>query len=106
FNVGNPANDVSIRDLAEKLAAVFALRVPGAEPARFRDVPGTELYGAGYDDSEDRVPDIARARAALDWEPQTTLDEMLPGIVDDYVLRYGTLLARAMSRSTRRSGTE
>jgi UDP-apiose/xylose synthase len=106
FNVGNPVNDVSVRELAEKLAAVFALRVPGAEPARFRDVPGAELYGAGYDDSEERVPDIGRARAALEWEPQTTLDEMLPGIVDDYVLRYGTLLARAMSRSTRRSGTE
>jgi UDP-apiose/xylose synthase len=105
FNVGNPANDVSIRELAEKLAAVFALRVPGAEPARFRDVSGAELYGPGYDDSEERVPDIERARASLDWQPRTTLDEMLPGIVDDYVLRYGKLLARAPSRPTRRSGS-
>jgi UDP-apiose/xylose synthase len=59
---------------------------------RLRDVTAEELYGAGYDDSLERLPDIAKARRLLDWQPRTTLREMLPPIVDDYVLRYGSSL--------------
>ncbi len=89
INVGNPANDVSIRDLGAQLARAFALRVPGGAPARFRDVSASELYGEGYDDTPERIPDIRKARRLLDWLPQATMAEMLPGIVDDYVVRYG-----------------
>lgn len=88
LNLGNPHNDVSIREFAEVLARVFAERLRGATPARFRDISAEEFYGPGYDDSERRVPDIAKARRLLDWEPADTLDDMLPGIVDDYVNRY------------------
>lgn len=93
LNLGNPENDISIRELGELLAERFAIRVPDAVPARFRDVAAEELYGPGYDDSEERIPDIGKARALLDWEPQETLGDMLPAIVDDYVVRYGSLLA-------------
>jgi UDP-apiose/xylose synthase len=93
LNLGNPANDVSIRELGERLAGEFAARVPEAAAARFRDVPADELYGPGYDDSEERVPDIGKARALLGWEPRESLADMLPAIVDDYVVRYGSLLA-------------
>jgi UDP-apiose/xylose synthase len=93
LNIGNPANDVSIRALAERLAAVYGARVPDAPPARLVEVPAEAFYGEGYDDAAERIPDIARARRLLDWEPRATLDEMLPGIVDDYVARYGRRLA-------------
>jgi UDP-apiose/xylose synthase len=91
-NLGNPHNDVSIREFAEALASVFAERVQRAIPARFRDVTAEEFYGPGYDDTAQRVPDIGKARRLLGWEPRETLGDMLPGIVDDYVNRYGTLL--------------
>ncbi|HEV3032934.1 MAG TPA: NAD-dependent epimerase/dehydratase family protein, partial [Polyangia bacterium] len=93
LNLGNPANEVSVRTLAEVLARAYAARVPGAARARLRDVTAEELYGAGYDDSEQRVPDIGKARRLLSWQPETTLEQMLPGIVDDYVARYGPALA-------------
>jgi UDP-apiose/xylose synthase len=92
LNLGNPANDVSIRELGEMLAGEFAARVPDAPVGRFRDVTAEELYGAGYDDSEERIPDIGKARALLEWEPEETLGDMLPSIVDDYVVRYASLL--------------
>jgi UDP-apiose/xylose synthase len=95
LNLGNPANDVTIRELGERLAAAFAARVPSAPPARFRDVSAEELYGPGYDDSEERVPDIGKAKALLGWEPTATLADMLPPIVDDYVTRYATVLTDA-----------
>jgi UDP-apiose/xylose synthase len=91
-NLGNPRNDVSIREFAETLASVFATRVGGAKPARFRSVTAEEFYGAGYDDTEERIPDIGKARRLLGWEPRETLRDMLPAIVDDYVTRYGSLL--------------
>jgi UDP-apiose/xylose synthase len=95
LNVGNPANDVSIRQLGEALARAFAARVPGAPPPRFRDVTAAELYGAGYDDSQQRIPDIAKARRLLGWQPHTPLADMLPPIIDDYVARYQARLAPA-----------
>jgi UDP-apiose/xylose synthase len=88
-NLGNPENDVTIRQFAEMLARVFEGRVAGASPARFRDVSAEEFYGPGYDDTEQRLPDIGKARRLLGWEPRETLRDMLPGIVDDYVRRYG-----------------
>lgn len=88
FNLGNPKNDVSICELARLLAAAFAARVPSAVPARFRQISAEAFYGPGYDDSEERIPDISKARRLLEWQPQDSLAEMLPAIVDSYVTRY------------------
>jgi UDP-apiose/xylose synthase len=93
LNLGNPANDISIAELARLLCDVFATRVPGAAPARIRNVTAAEFYGEGYDDSESRVPDIEKAKRLLDWQPRSSLAQMLPEIVDSYVQRYGLLRA-------------
>jgi UDP-apiose/xylose synthase len=96
FNLGNPRNNLSIRELGQAMADVFAKRVPDAPPARFRNVPAAEFYGSGYDDSEERIPDISKAGELLDWAPRESLADMLPSIVDDYVVRYGSLLPEPM----------
>ncbi|HVW27593.1 MAG TPA: NAD-dependent epimerase/dehydratase family protein [Polyangiaceae bacterium] len=99
FNVGNPANDVGIRELAERLAAEFCARVPGAPAPRLRDIPAKDFYGEGYDDSEQRVPDIGKAKRLLGWAPKDALADMLPGIMEDYLRRYSSvLLLRRASR--------
>jgi UDP-apiose/xylose synthase len=95
LNLGNPANDVSIRELAVMLARVFAARVPEAPEPAFVDVSAEAFYGPGYDDSRERIPDVARACRLLGWTPRATLAEMLPAIVDDYVTRYGAAVAAA-----------
>jgi UDP-apiose/xylose synthase len=92
INVGNPENNVTIRELARALGRAFEERVPGACRTRVREVTSEELYGPGYDDSLERLPDITKARRLLDWQPRTTLREMLAPIVDDYVLRYRSIL--------------
>jgi UDP-apiose/xylose synthase len=97
LNLGHPANNVSIVDLGRMLGEVFAARVPRAGPARFRSVSAEEFYGAGYDDSPERIPDIDKARRLLGWQPRRSLAQMLPAIVDDYVARYGALVAQQPS---------
>ena len=92
FNLGNPTNDVSIAELASLCGRVYTAQVPGSSP-RTRVVTAEELYGVGYDDSEERVPDITKAEERLGFCPRTALLAMLPAIVADYVARYAPLIA-------------
>lgn len=103
LNLGNPANDVTIRELARMVVAAYRGRRPGGPPPRVRTVTADELYGAGYDDSVVRVPSITRAQRLLDWQPRATLEQMLPGIIDDYLARYEPALALT---HLRRQGAE
>lgn len=95
INLGNPRNELSVAELAQQLADAFARVVPGARPVRFETISAEQFYGPGYDDTEQRVPDISKARRLLDWEPSQTLEEMLPGIVQDYVSRYASRMTDA-----------
>jgi UDP-apiose/xylose synthase len=89
INIGNPENDVTIAELAERMAAVFRQRHAPDKAIVSAAVPAESFYGPGYDDAEYRVPDIDKATRLLGWRPVTSLDQMLPVIVDDYVSRYG-----------------
>jgi UDP-apiose/xylose synthase len=103
LNLGNPRNDVSVAELGRALAVVFGQLVPAAPPARFQHVSALDFYGPGYDDTEERIPDIAKARRLLGWEPQVSLEQMLPGIVRDYVERYSESIARQRAAATQAS---
>jgi UDP-apiose/xylose synthase len=98
LNLGNPENDVSIRELALALARAYVRQVPGAPEPSFLEVTAEAFYGPGYDDTHERIPDISRARRLLGWAPRATLAEMLPPIVDDYVARYAADVAAAAAR--------
>ncbi|NLI95112.1 MAG: bifunctional UDP-4-keto-pentose/UDP-xylose synthase, partial [Synergistaceae bacterium] len=80
FNIGNPKNNHSVRDLAETLKSVLAT-FPGyqekAMNARILDTPSETYYGEGYEDVEYRVPSIEKARRLLGWEPKIPLEETL-----------------------------
>ncbi|MBC8646469.1 MAG: bifunctional UDP-4-keto-pentose/UDP-xylose synthase [Thermoanaerobaculia bacterium] len=88
FNVGNPANDIAVRELAEKLIAEVA-RHPGFEERARRtpivSVSAEDYYGDGYQDILTRVPSIERARRLLGWEPRVDLDEALRRTVGFYL---------------------
>src|ERR1041385_7508684 len=64
MNLGNP-HEFTVRQLAEKVIALTGSRSAIVE----RPLP--------TDDPKVRQPDIARARAALQWEPHVELDEGL-----------------------------
>lgn len=88
FNLGNPDNDVSIAALAELMAQSYAARYPERPRAHFEAVSADAVYGAGYDDTAQRIPDVSKALRLLDWKPQKSLHELLPLIVADYCARY------------------
>ncbi len=80
FNLGNPGNDLSIRELAERMIAILREFPPlreKAEKARIEEISAEAYYGNEYEDMQHRVPDITRARERLKWEPKTGIDEAL-----------------------------
>jgi len=88
FNIGNPANDLSIRDLATRMIAAVGT-YPGFEEAgrkaRIVDVSSGEYYGDGYQDILTRVPSIRRARKELGWEPKVSLEDGIRRTLDFYL---------------------
>ena len=65
FNIGNPRGAVTIFDLAQRIK-----RLSGA--------PGEIVFQPlHYADVELRIPNVAKAREVLGWEPQVELDEGL-----------------------------
>lgn len=91
YNIGNPANEVSMRELAEGVRRAFA-RVSGDD--RYLDHPiqeisGRDFYGEGYEDCDRRVLDISAEQARLAWTPHRGLDELLDETVRYYWQKYG-----------------
>ncbi len=80
FNIGNPGNDCSVRELANQLQGLFRQHPDHAgdkEYSEIREVHSREFYGEGYQDIMTRTPDITAARTALGWEPKIGLTEAL-----------------------------
>ncbi|MBZ5622912.1 MAG: bifunctional UDP-4-keto-pentose/UDP-xylose synthase [Acidobacteriia bacterium] len=87
FNIGSPDNEVSIRQMAETMREIYAAQFLD-EPAPLPEivsVPGEEFYGEGYDDSDRRIPNIAKARRLLGWEPRWNFRDALEATMRYYV---------------------
>jgi nucleoside-diphosphate-sugar epimerase len=98
YNVGNPANSLSVRELAQQMLQVAATypeyRVNAAK-VRLVDTTAAEYYGRGYQDVENRVPMIENTMADLDWTPRVGMHEALRQIFDAYrgqIAQAGALL--------------
>ena len=76
FNVGNPANDVTVRDLALLMIELHEELTGETAMSELVEISGEEFYGPGYEDSDRLPPDISKLRA-LGWEPRHDLRSTL-----------------------------
>jgi len=74
FNLGND-QEVSIRQLAETIRTMTQSR------SEIVLVPYQEAYGAGFEDMERRVPDLAKARRWIGYEPRHSLKQTLEDVI-------------------------
>jgi nucleoside-diphosphate-sugar epimerase len=92
FNIGNPDNCVSIRDLAERtirIAQEFPILRENAKSTEIIDVSAGEYYGKYYQDIQVRVPAIEAAKRDLGWKPTTDLDTAIRRTIQYYVNQEG-----------------
>ncbi|PPR80703.1 hypothetical protein GOBAR_AA40012 [Gossypium barbadense] len=97
FNVGNPNNEVTVRQLAEMMTKVYA-KVSG-EPSLESptiDVSSKEFYGEGYDDSDKRIPDMTIINRQLGWNPKTSLWDLLESTLTYQHRTYAEAIKKSM----------
>ncbi|HKU14386.1 MAG TPA: bifunctional UDP-4-keto-pentose/UDP-xylose synthase [Steroidobacteraceae bacterium] len=88
FNIGNPANCASIRELAQlmiEVASEFPQLRERAQAVRIESVGSDSYYGKYYQDIQLRVPAIDAARNDLQWSPRTDLRESIRQTIAYYV---------------------
>lgn len=78
FNLGNPANEISIMKLAQDVK-----RLSGSSSEIALVDPKT-LFGELYEEGIERVPNAARALAQLDWKPQFPLEQTILDTLEFY----------------------
>ena len=87
YNIGNPANNYSVRELAEmmlRLAADYPEYAASAQRVRLLETTAEAYYGRGYQDVQNRVPKITNTCDELGWAPVTGMHEALRYIFNAY----------------------
>jgi nucleoside-diphosphate-sugar epimerase len=87
YNIGNPKNNYSVRDLA-RMMIELALKYPEyqrtAKKVKLIKTSAASYYGKGYQDVQNRVPRISNTCAELKWRPQVNMKNALEHIFDAY----------------------
>jgi nucleoside-diphosphate-sugar epimerase len=87
YNIGNPANNYSVRELATMmldLALTYPEYRDTATRVKIVETTSDAYYGKGYQDVQNRVPKIANTCAELGWKPTVPMDQALKRIFDAY----------------------
>lgn len=89
FNVGNPDENISVRQLAEMLIDNITKHYPKyaekAKQVKLIDIDAKTYYGEGYQDVSLRVPAIKHAREQLGWAPKVDIGSGLRQTLDFYL---------------------
>jgi nucleoside-diphosphate-sugar epimerase len=87
YNIGNPGNNFSVRELAHMmldLAKQYPEYAETAAQVQMLETTSGEYYGKGYQDTQHRVPKIDNTKNDLDWAPQVDMKTALQNIFEAY----------------------
>ncbi|MDQ3027484.1 MAG: bifunctional UDP-4-keto-pentose/UDP-xylose synthase [Pseudomonadota bacterium] len=87
YNIGNPKNNFSVRELAEMmlaLAKTYPEYRKNAAKVKLVETSASKYYGKGYQDVQNRVPKIDNTMKDLVWKPRVDMATALKHIFDAY----------------------
>jgi UDP-glucose 4-epimerase len=73
FNIGG-TGEVTIKELAEKVIAKTGSN------SEIKYISYEDAYGAGFEDMQRRVPNLAKIKEFTGWEPKRNLDQIIEDI--------------------------
>ena len=88
INIGNPKNELSVKELAELLCVKFEehpMRNYFPVFAGFQTVENEAFYGKGYQDVQYRKPSIDKARRLVSWQPTTPIVDTISKTLDFFL---------------------
>jgi len=91
FNIGNPDNEASIKELAESLVEAFdrhPLRACFPPFAGFQQIESSAYYGQGYEDVQHRRPSIRNAQTIVGWTPKITTATSVERTLDWFLQQH------------------
>jgi UDP-glucose 4-epimerase len=77
FNIGGEG-ETTIQQLAEKII----VNIKSQSTLTF--TPYNQAYPAGFEDMQRRVPDITKAKNALNWKPERNLDQIISDVAASF----------------------
>ena len=77
FNIGN-SEEVTMAALAERIKAATGSSSP------IHTIPYDEAYEAGFEDMPRRVPDLAKIRDLIGYEPKVGLNDIIKSVIADF----------------------
>ncbi len=77
FNVGG-VGETTIKELASKIVE----RTNSNSTIKF--IPYSDAYPAGFEDMQRRVPEIAKIKNAINWEPTHSLDSIIDSVATSF----------------------
>jgi nucleoside-diphosphate-sugar epimerase len=87
YNVGNPKNNYSVRELAEmmlELAKAYPEYRRNAAKVKLVNTSASKYYGKGKQDVRNRVPWIEKTKKDLGWAHKVDMNTALKRIFDAY----------------------
>ncbi|MBA7679015.1 hypothetical protein ES703_87296 [subsurface metagenome] len=78
YNVGNPANTVSIHALAQQV-----INLSGSK-SRIDLVDPITIFGPHYAEAWNKIPDISKIQKELNWQGHYSLEEIIKEIIASY----------------------
>ena len=95
FNIGNPANDRSVREIAEMMIRIWKehpFRLERGMPeGTVLDADSGDFYGKGYQDVMRRTPSIRRMQETFGFNPKVGMEESLKKAMDFFVEEHKAL---------------
>ena len=103
FNVGNPDNNVTIREAASLMIELYEELTGEAPTSEIREVSGEEFYGRGYEDADRLPPDISKMRR-LGWEPKRDVRSTFRDAMRYYLNRKDLVAVNSLAGSHELAG--
>ncbi len=77
FNVGG-VGETTIKELASKIITRTKSN------SRIKFIPYSDAYPAGFEDMDRRVPEIAKIKSVINWQPTHTLDSIIDSVAESF----------------------